>query len=111
MCRHSCDVPAGVLNLVPDQLPYTRQTSTKLLEYCAAELPVVSTDYTWVREFERQHGARFAYAPFHADAAAYAALLGPALEQQRCVVPDVRTLAWPRLLAGLKIWQQLGLNP
>jgi glycosyltransferase involved in cell wall biosynthesis len=110
------DVPAQLrrarfgLNLVPNQLPYTRQTSTKLLEYCAAGLPVVSTDYVWVREFEQQHGARFACIPFHADAAAYGALLGPALEQQRCVVPDVRTLAWPRLLAGLKIWRQLGLH-
>ena len=111
------DVPAQLrrarfgLNLVPDQLPYTRQTSTKLLEYCAAGLPVVSTDYAWVRVFEQRHGARLAYMPFHADAAAYAELLGPALEHQRCVVPDVRTLAWPSLLAGLKIWRQLGLHP
>ncbi len=110
------DVPAQLgrarygLNLVPDQLPYTRQTSTKLLEYCAAGLPVVSTDYAWVREFEQRHGARFAYIPFDTEAASYAELLGPARDQQRCIVPDMRTLAWPRLLAGLNVWHQLGLQ-
>ena len=98
------------LNLVPDQLPYTRQTSTKLLEYCAVGLPVVSTDYAWVREFEQQHGARFSYLPFHADAAAFRAFFGPTLDQQKCEVPDVCTLAWPRLLAELQIWRQLGLR-
>lgn len=97
------------LNLVPDQLPYTRQTSTKLLEYCAAGLPVVSTDYAWVRSFEQQHGARFAYLPFQVEAARYCALLGSELEQQTLRVPDVQALAWPRLLAGMQIWRQLGV--
>jgi glycosyltransferase involved in cell wall biosynthesis len=97
------------LNLVPDQLPYTRQTSTKLLEYCAAGLPVLSTDYPWVRAFEQQHAARFAYLPFGASAGAYRTHLEPALARQNCVVPDVRALAWPHLLAGLQIWRQLGL--
>ncbi len=98
------------LNLVPDQLPYTHQTSTKLLEYCAAGLSVVSTDYAWVREFEQQHGARFAYVPFLADAANYGVLLGTALDEQHWVVPDVRALGWPRLLAGLQIWRRIGLH-
>lgn len=98
------------LNLVPKQLPYTRQTSTKLLEYCAAGLPVVSTDYAWVRNFEQQHGARFAYVPFHASAAAYGTLIGAELENQALVVPDVRSLAWPRLLAGMQVWRQIGVH-
>lgn len=98
------------LNLVPDQLPYTRQTSTKLLEYCAAGLLVVSTDYRWVRAFEQQYRARFAYIPFHADAEVYCALLGSALNQQSFVVPDIRPLAWPTLLAQLHIWQQIGVQ-
>jgi glycosyltransferase involved in cell wall biosynthesis len=98
------------LNLVPDQLPYTRQTSTKLLEYCAAGLPVVSTDYRWVREFEQTHRARFAYIPFHADAGVYRALFGTAQDQQPCVVPDVRPLAWPQLLAQLQVWRRIGVH-
>lgn len=98
------------LNLVPNHLPYTQQTSTKLLEYCAAGLPVVSTDYAWVRGFEKQYGARFAYAPFHASAATYGALVGTALEQQALVVPEVGALAWPRLLADMQVWRQIGVH-
>ena len=85
------------LNLVPDQLPYSQQTSTKLIEYCAAGLPVVSTDYDWVRAFEARHGARFAYLPIP--------------DMAGCVVPDVSTLAWPRVLERLALWRRLGLCP
>ncbi len=84
------------LNLVPNQLPYSQQTSTKLLEYCAAGLPVVSTDYDWVRAFEAQHGARFAYLPMPDMAA--------------CTVPDVSMLAWPCVLEQLALWRHLGLH-
>lgn len=97
------------LNLVPDQLPYSRLTSTKLLEYCAAGLPVVSTDYAWARQFEQQYGARLAYLPCRASAATYRAGLGLALESQLLVVPDVRALAWPRLLAEMQVWRQIGV--
>lgn len=83
------------LNLVPDQLPYSQQTSTKLLEYCAVGLPVVSTDYAWVRAFEARHGARFAYLP--------------ATDLAACAVPDVSALAWPRVLERLALWRRLGL--
>jgi hypothetical protein len=63
-----------------------------------------------VREFEQQHGARFAYIPCQANVATYHHLLGPALEQQSLSVPDLRSLAWPQLLAGLGIWRQLGIR-
>lgn len=98
------------LNLVPDQLPYTRQTSTKLLEYCAAGLPVLSTDYGWVRTFERQHAACFAYIPCRASTAAYRNLLDRALHERPLRVPDLRALAWPRVLSGMQIWHQLGIG-
>ncbi|MCB0572491.1 MAG: hypothetical protein KDC66_22135 [Phaeodactylibacter sp.] len=47
------------LNLIPDVYPLNVQTSTKLLEYCAAGLPVASTPYAWLSAFERETGARF----------------------------------------------------
>ncbi len=98
------------LNLVPDQLPYTRQTSTKLLEYCAAGLPVVSTDYAWVRDFERQHGARLAYIPFRATAASYLEYFQRIVQALPEPVPDLHPLAWPALLAGMPIWRHLGVQ-
>ncbi len=110
------DVPSQLrrarfgLNLVPTQLPYSQQTSTKLIEYCAAGLRVVSTDYSWVREFERQYGARFAYIPSPGNAATHRDLFGPKLDQQPLLVPNVRALEWPRVLTGLHIWLRLGIT-
>ncbi len=98
------------LNLVPDQLPYTEQTSTKLLEYCAAGLHVVSADYPWVRQFEQRYSARFFYLPWRANTATYGGNLGSALDQQLLLTPDVRSLAWPALLAQLRIWRELGIR-
>jgi len=59
------DVPALAkkarfgLNLMPDIYPFNSQTATKVLEYCALGLPVVSSDYKWVRRFEAKRLGRF----------------------------------------------------
>lgn len=98
------------LNLVPGQSPYIQQTSTKLIEYCAVGLPVVSTDYQWVRNFERQQDGRFAYIPLRASKATYRGLLGLALENQVLKVPDVNALSWPKLLSAMKVWRRIGLT-
>lgn len=45
------------LNFTPDIHPFNRQTSTKVLEYLALGLPVVTNDYEWVRQFELQSSA------------------------------------------------------
>ena len=47
------------LNLMPDKYPFNIQPSLKLLEYCAMGLKVISTDYTWVNQFESAGKARF----------------------------------------------------
>ncbi len=48
------------INLTPDITPYNFQTSTKVVEYLALGLPVISNDYRWVRDFEVASGARIA---------------------------------------------------
>ncbi len=48
------------INLTPDITPYNFQTSTKVVEYLALGLPVISNDYRWVRDFEAATGARIA---------------------------------------------------
>jgi glycosyltransferase involved in cell wall biosynthesis len=47
------------INFIPDIEPFNEQTSTKVLEYCAAKIPVVSTNYRWVNTFIEKHGASF----------------------------------------------------
>jgi hypothetical protein len=47
------------VNYVPNMYPYTIQPSTKLLEYCAAGIPVVTNKYPWVEQFADSAGAAF----------------------------------------------------
>ncbi|NLM72281.1 MAG: glycosyltransferase [Synergistaceae bacterium] len=47
------------INYIPNKQPYSLQTSTKLLEYLAVGLKVVTTDYQWVRTFEKQNECSF----------------------------------------------------
>lgn len=47
------------INYQPDREPFNRQPSAKLLTYAACGLPVVSTDYAWVREFQQQYGGNY----------------------------------------------------
>ncbi|MEC8963928.1 MAG: glycosyltransferase [Pseudomonadota bacterium] len=39
------------LNIIPDEYPYNIQTSTKLIEYLALGIPVISNSYRWINEF------------------------------------------------------------
>ena len=97
------------LNLVGNIAPYNQQTSTKLLEYCAVGLPVVSNDYAWVRQFAAQHQANFYW--LSDNPANLPHSFGNALDTYPYVVPNVRSLAWPQLLGQLAIWQALRIAP
>lgn len=93
------------LNLVSNVEPYNQQTSTKLLEYCAVGLPVVSNDYAWVRYFAAQHQGNFLL--LRAEPSSWETNFGEALDVFPYVVPDVQALAWPQVLAKLPLWQHL----
>jgi len=49
------------INFMPDVLPFNSQISAKLLDYSAAGIPVITTDYPWVREFQDRAGGSFFY--------------------------------------------------
>jgi glycosyltransferase involved in cell wall biosynthesis len=49
------------INLIIDVEPFNRQTSTKLIEYAALKVPVITTDYKWIRDFEKENGGSFFY--------------------------------------------------
>ena len=49
------------LNYIPDKEPFNSLTSTKLLEYAAHKIPVITTDYKWMRAFEEQYGGHYFY--------------------------------------------------
>lgn len=47
------------LNYMPDVYPFNLQTSTKLLDYLALDLKIITTDYKWIREFEQKNNCKF----------------------------------------------------
>ena len=93
------------LNLVSNLAPYNQQTSTKLLEYCAVGLPVVSNDYAWVRYFAAHYQGNFHL--LRDDSSSWPLSFGEALEAYPYVVPDVSALSWREQLGKLAIWKHL----
>ncbi len=96
------------LNLVGNIEPYNQQTSTKLLEYCAVGLPVVSNDYAWVRYFAAHYQGNFHL--LRDEPSSWQFSFGEALEAYPYVVPDVRELVWSKLLSKLAIWNHLWIT-
>jgi hypothetical protein len=89
------------LNLVPNAAPFQQQTSTKVLEYCAVGLRVVSNAYPWVRYFMAQHKANFYL--LSDEMASLASSFGEALDAYPFELPDVRPLAWSQVLIKLQL--------
>lgn len=61
------EVPAYIrkarfaINFKPDIEPHNRQTATKLMEYAACKVPVITSDFLWVRQFQQQYGGSYFY--------------------------------------------------
>lgn len=49
------------LNFLPNTYPFNIQTSSKFLEYCQVKIPVISTDYFWIRTFQKKYGGNYYY--------------------------------------------------
>lgn len=49
------------INYMPDVAPFNQQTSAKLLDYAACRLPVVTSDYAWMRHFQQTYGGHYFY--------------------------------------------------
>jgi len=47
------------LNYTPDIFPLNIQDSTKLIEYCAAGLGVITNKYKWITDFEKNTNSKF----------------------------------------------------
>lgn len=49
------------INYIIDKEPFNKQSSIRLLEYAALGLPIVTTQYEWVEQFQQQYGGNFFY--------------------------------------------------
>ena len=105
------DVPAQLLraraglNLMPDRLPFSAQTSTKVLEYLAVGLPVVGNDYRWITSVAREFPQRVRTLDV-GDATAWRAAgsqIAP-VQQDRS---HLSHFTWASRLHGLPVWDAL----
>ena len=94
------------LNLMPDVLPLNEQTSTKMLEYLALGLPVVSNPYAWAQRTARAHAGRVQLLAVQASAAQWqAAML--ALPLRQTDRQHLVSLSWSYQLQALPVWAAL----
>lgn len=49
------------INFMPDKEPFNQQTSTKFLEYAALKIPVITTNYKWIKDFQKKEGGNYFY--------------------------------------------------
>lgn len=47
------------INYIPNEEPFNAQTPTKFLEYAAMKIPVISTNYFWISEFQERYGGNY----------------------------------------------------
>jgi len=102
------DIPALMargrygFNIMPDIYPFNVQTATKVLEYCAVGLPVVTTDYSWIGDFEKSHDAKF-----FRISGNFSNLTMDNLARFDFRVPDVKSFMWERVIAESGIFSFL----
>ena len=82
------------LNYCPDEYPLNRQTSTKVIEYLVAGLPIVSNRYAWMD----RHAAKLRYDYLDVDQVSCVEDLDAGCNT---VVPlqKAETLTWPSILS------------
>jgi glycosyltransferase involved in cell wall biosynthesis len=97
------------LNLMPDRLPLSQQTSTKVLEYLAVGLPVLSNDYAWARRAAEQYPGRVQLLKDTQLPPVWTQALAQ-LPERQSERSSLQTLAWSARLAELPLWTQLGLS-
>jgi glycosyltransferase involved in cell wall biosynthesis len=94
------------LNLMPDVLPVSEQTSTKLLEYLALGLPVISNPYAWAQRTALAHAGRVQLLGVQASAAQWQAAV-QGLPSRQTDRQHLQSLRWSHQLQGLPVWAAL----
>jgi hypothetical protein len=84
------------LNFVPDTPPYSFQTSTKLIEYCALGLKVITSEHGPSLRFEYEREAAFFHLGSKLDFSGY--------RDFAYKTPSVDDLEWSRVIEASKIF-------
>ncbi len=90
------------INFIPDNAPFHRQTSTKLLEYLACKIPVITTDYPWMKNFEKQYGGSYFY--LQKD---LSNLSWQNIQSFDFSFPDLTTWSWENKILQSGVWEYI----
>ncbi len=90
------------LNLMPDRYPFNLQTATKVIEYCALGLPVISTRYHWVEDYAAIRRGRFFWL-----APDFSNLSATTLATFDFYTPDVQDLSWDKVIETSEVFDFL----
>jgi hypothetical protein len=77
------------INHIPDIEPFNQQTSTKFLEYAANKIPVVTTKYKWIENFQTKYGGNYFY--LNDDLSNFT---WEAVNQHQYAFPDLSEWTW-----------------
>ena len=47
------------INFIPDKPPYNQQVSAKFMDYTASGVKIISSDYAWIRDFQKKNGGEY----------------------------------------------------
>ena len=86
------------INYIPDKYPYNLQTSTKLLEYVAMNLKIVTTNYKWVNEFEKEKGMQF-----YKISQDLRELIPQNIKRFNFNITDISNMTWVKVLEQAKL--------
>jgi hypothetical protein len=89
------------INFMPDIYPFNQQRALKLMEYCAVGLPVLTSSYLWVNNFEKKMNGSFFKLKHDLSN-----LQLPLIKSHNFKIPDVSNLTWGNVLqkSGIVNW-------
>lgn len=90
------------INFIPDKYPFNIQTSTKLQEYCAMGLKIITTDYKWVNQFEIKYSASFF--KLNKDLSNFNI---NELEKFNFITPELNELEWDKLFDDIDLLRKI----
>lgn len=90
------------INYMPNKYPFNIQTSTKLLEYCALGLKIITTEYEWVNNFEQKNQSSFF--KLKVDLSNFEI---NEIENFNFITPNLEELEWNKLFDGIGLFEKI----
>ena len=84
------------LNITPNIYPYSFQDSTKVIEYCALGLPVISTKHDWSSNFAQKNNATFHYIDNEYEDLQH--LTAERLQKIDFAIPNMESYSWSSII-------------